>query len=51
MKPGDFLPLSTRANDPCSLWIDEIPLFQARPGEKDGHLAAEIIEPAQPGGI
>ena len=30
MKPGDFLPLSTRANDPCSLWIDEIPLFQAR---------------------
>jgi len=51
MKPGDFLPISTRANDPCSLWIDEIPLFQARPGEKDGRLAAEIIEPAKPGGI
>jgi len=51
MKAGDFLPISMRVNDPCSLWIDEILLFQARPGEKDGGLAAEIIEPTPPGGI
>lgn len=51
MMPGDFLPISTRLNDPCSLWIDEIPLFQATPGEKDGGLAAEITEPVQLGGI
>lgn len=50
MKPGDFLPLSTRMTDPCSLWIEDIPLFEARPGEKNGVLAAEIIQPAQPGG-
>ncbi|TLS66709.1 flagellar motor switch protein FliM [Mariprofundus erugo] len=50
MKPGDFLPLSTRTTDPCSLWIEDIPLFEARPGEKNGVLAAEIIQPVQHGG-
>ncbi|MDX8405938.1 MAG: FliM/FliN family flagellar motor switch protein [Mariprofundus sp.] len=51
MKPGDFLPFSTRSSDPCSLWVDDISLFQAKPGEQGGRLAAEIIDPVQPGGI
>jgi len=49
LKPGDFLPIKARTNDPCSLWIGEIPIFKARPGEADGSLAAEILEPIQPG--
>jgi len=51
MKPGDFLPFSTRSTDPCTLWIDDIPLFLAKPGEQNGVLAAEIIEPVGNGGI
>jgi len=49
LKPGDALPLTTRSSDPCSLWIEDIPLFQARPGEQTGMLAAEIIKPIKPG--
>ncbi|MDQ6993377.1 MAG: flagellar motor switch protein FliM [Mariprofundus sp.] len=51
MKPGDFLPINARPNDPCSLWVDEIHLFYAKPGEQAGVLAAEIIEPAPIGGV
>jgi len=51
LKAGDFLPLKTRSTDPCSLWIEDIPMFQARAGEKDGVLAAEIIKPIHPGGL
>jgi len=50
LKPGDAIPLKTRTSDPCSLWVEDIPMFQARPGEKDGVLAAEIIETIHPGG-
>ncbi|RLL51086.1 flagellar motor switch protein FliM [Mariprofundus sp. EBB-1] len=50
LKSGDFLPLTTRANDPCSLWVEDIPLFHARAGEKDGSLAAEILDPINNGG-
>jgi len=49
LKPGDFLPIKARTHDPCSLWIDDIPIFKARPGETDGSLAAEILEPINPG--
>jgi len=51
LKPGEFLPLTTRPNDPCSLWVEDIPMFQARAGERDGALAAEIIEPIHHGGL
>jgi len=51
LKPGDSLPLKTRSTDPCSLWIEDIPMFQAKAGEQDGVLAAEIIKPIHPGGL
>jgi len=51
LKPGDYLPLKKRAADPCSLWIEDIPMFQARPGEQDGALAAEITKPIHPGDL
>jgi len=52
LKPGEFLPLTTRPNDPCSLWVENIPMFQARAGDKEGILAAEILDPIQhDGGI
>lgn len=51
LKPGDFLPIKARANDPCSLWIEDIPIFKAKPGEADGSLAAELIEPIHSGGM
>ncbi len=47
MKPGDFLPLKKRRNDPCTLWVADIPMFRARPGEKDGMLVAELEEAAK----
>ncbi|MDX8408109.1 MAG: FliM/FliN family flagellar motor switch protein [Mariprofundaceae bacterium] len=43
LKPGDFLPITKRKNDPCTLWVSDIPMFQARPGEQDGMLAAELL--------
>ena len=51
LQPGDMLPLKTRTSDPCSLWIEDVPLFQAQPGEKEGNLAAEIITAIQHGDI
>ncbi len=45
LKPGDHLPLNRRENDPLEIWIDELPAFRAVAGQKDGWLAAEIIEP------
>ena len=50
LKPGEFLPLTTRASDPCSIWVENIPMFQARAGEKNGALAAEILDPITNGG-
>jgi len=43
LKPGDFLPITKRKNDPCTLWVSNIPMFKARPGEQDGMLAAELL--------
>ncbi|MBN4077211.1 FliM/FliN family flagellar motor switch protein [Mariprofundus ferrooxydans] len=51
LKPGEFLPLKTRASDPCSLWVENVPMFQARAGEREGLLAVEIISPIQQGDI
>ncbi|MBL4759242.1 MAG: FliM/FliN family flagellar motor switch protein [Mariprofundaceae bacterium] len=51
LKPGEFLPIKIRPNDPCSLWVENIPMFQARAGEREGILAAEIIEPIHHGGL
>jgi len=51
LKPGDALPLKTRSTDPCSIWIEDIPMFQARAGEQDGMLAAEVIKPIHPGDL
>lgn len=50
LKAGEFLPLTTRVSDPCSLWVENIPMFLAQAGEKDGALAAEILEPIHRGG-
>ncbi|MDQ6970727.1 MAG: FliM/FliN family flagellar motor switch protein [Mariprofundus sp.] len=51
LKPGEFLPLKTRISDPCSLWVEDIPLFLARAGEREGTLAVEIITPVSQGDI
>jgi len=51
LKPGEFLPLITRASDPCSLWVENVPMFQARAGDREGILAAEIIAPIQQGDL
>lgn len=51
LKPGDYLPLKVRSDDPCTLWVESIPLFQAKPGERDGMLAAEITEEIEPGDL
>ncbi len=50
LAPGDFLPLSRRADDPCTLRIGREAMFLARAGERDGWLAAEITEIIPPGG-
>lgn len=50
LKPGDALPLSVRANEACTLSVEGAPMFLARPGEQQGVLAAEIIEPIRNGG-
>lgn len=44
LKPGDHLPLGLRETDPLDVWIDSEPVFKAVAGQKDGWLAAEIIE-------
>ncbi len=50
LAPGDFLPLSRRADDPCTLRIGREAMFLARAGERDGWLAAEITEIIPAGG-
>lgn len=50
IKPGDFLPLSLSEQEPAKLWVENIPLFTASPGQQEGMLAAEILEPISIGG-
>ncbi len=44
LKPGDRLPLGRRENDPLDIWIESEPVFTAIAGQRDGWLAAEIID-------
>ena len=50
MKPGDFLPLALSEQEPAKLWVENLPLFSARPGQQQGMLAAEILEATHTGG-
>ncbi len=50
MKPGDYLPLALSPQDPVRVWIEQVPMFQARPGQRQGVLAAEILARIEPGG-
>ncbi|OIO67525.1 MAG: flagellar motor switch protein FliM [Zetaproteobacteria bacterium CG1_02_53_45] len=50
LKPGDFLPMKVRQNEPCTIWVEDVCMFEAKPGDKDGMLAAEIIAPIKTGG-
>ena len=50
MKPGDLLPLTLSEEDPATLWVEQYPLFLASPGQQQGMLAAEILEPIHIGG-
>ncbi|GAV19411.1 flagellar motor switch protein FliM [Mariprofundus micogutta] len=50
LKPGDFLPMKIRQNELCTIWIEDICMFEAKPGDQNGMLAAEIVAPTKPGG-
>jgi len=50
MKPGDLLPLTLSEQEPAKLWVENIPLFTASPGQQEGMLAAEILESIHIGG-
>ena len=44
LSPGDYLPLKVAESEPSILWIDKMPMFQAKAGSQDGILAAELIQ-------
>jgi len=44
LSPGDYLPLKVSESEPSTLWVDRIPMFQAKVGSQDGILAAELIQ-------
>jgi len=44
LRAGDFLPLSKSEQEPSTLWVGSIPMFQVMPGSQDGMLAAELME-------
>jgi len=44
LSPGDYLPLKISESEPSILWIDKMPMFQAKAGSQDGILAAELIQ-------
>jgi len=43
LSEGDYLPFQVTEGEPVTLWVDEIPMFQAQAGSQDGILAAEIL--------
>jgi len=43
LSPGDYLPLKVSESEPSTLWVDQMPMFQAQAGSQDGMLAAELI--------
>jgi len=50
LKPGDHIPIYKRENDPVTLWVESDPMFQTMAGQRDGSLAAEIIDIKTNGG-
>jgi len=50
LSPGDYLPLKVGESEPSILWVDRMPMFQARVGSQDGVLAAELIHKVHDGG-
>jgi len=50
MKSGDLLPLVLSEQESAKLWAEQIPLFLASPGQRQGMLAAEILEVINVGG-
>jgi len=50
MKPGDMLPMMLSEQEPAQLWVENLPLFTASPGQQQGMLAAEIIDQIHIGG-
>ncbi|RMH51174.1 MAG: flagellar motor switch protein FliM [Zetaproteobacteria bacterium] len=44
LKAGDFLPCTMQESDPAILCVERLPLFHARPGERNGVLAAELLD-------
>jgi len=44
LAPGDYLPLKVAESEPSILWVDKMPMFQAKAGSQDGTLAAELIQ-------
>jgi len=44
LAPGDELPLSVRKDDPVRLLVRGVPVATARIGERNGALAAEVLQ-------
>ncbi len=43
LSEGDYLPFQINEGEPVTLWVDEVPMFQAQAGSQNGILAAEIL--------
>ena len=50
LKAGDYLNMYRRETDAVTLWLESVPMFQAVAGQRDGSLAAEIIDINDNGG-
>ncbi len=48
IKRGDYLPFTMLESDPAILCVERTPIFHARPGEQNGILAAELLDPIDP---
>jgi len=44
LSEGDYLPFQINEGEAVTLWVDEVPMFQAQAGSQDGILAAEILD-------
>jgi len=45
IKSGDYLPYTMLESDPATLCVERTPIFNAKPGEQNGMLAAELLDP------
>ncbi|MDQ6964498.1 MAG: FliM/FliN family flagellar motor switch protein [Mariprofundales bacterium] len=48
IKSGDYLPYTMLESDPATLCVERTPIFHAKPGEQNGMLAAELLDPIDP---